>query len=125
VAALVVVLGTMGAVMAASSRTYELTGSLTAPSCDYPWDVAYADVTVEDENGTVIATTATASNLSSLGCEVEFTADVPKANYYTVTIGTHDGPVYSFEELEQLDFELLLTLGGSSDYLCRSYGVCG
>ena len=43
---------------------------------------------------------------------MEFTIEqVPKVKFYSVTIGSHDGPSYSFSEMESLDWKLDLDLG--------------
>jgi hypothetical protein len=71
-----------------------------------------AAVIVTDEAGTVIATTSTSNDTNGPGngCLVEFSLDVPPAEFYTLKIGTHEGPTYSRTDLEEAGWMVSLTL---------------
>jgi hypothetical protein len=43
---------------------------------------------------------------------VSFTvADLDKARFYQVKIGTHGGPSYTYDEVKAMDWSLALSLG--------------
>lgn len=44
-------------------------------------------------------------------CLVTFTATVPRANFYQMTIGTHAAPTYSFDQMVQMGWAVSLSLG--------------
>ncbi len=71
-----------------------------------------AAVLVTDEAGTVIATTSTSNDTNGPGngCLVEFSVDVPQAEFYTLKVGLHEGPTYSRTDLEEADWMVSLTL---------------
>jgi hypothetical protein len=94
--------------------TYHLTGTLSAPTCDGGYNIEYASIYVRNQSDELIGSGTTTGNLSSseYGCEVSFGVDVPKATFYTVRIGSHDGPAYSFEEMTANGWSVSLSLGG-------------
>jgi hypothetical protein len=76
---------------------------------------------VRNQSDELIGSGTTTGDLSSseLRCEVSFALDVPKATFYTIKIGSHDGPAYSFEEMTANGWSESLSLGDCS---CRSAG---
>ena len=92
--------------------SFHLTGTLSAPFCDGGYDIEYATIFVRNQSDELIGSGTTSSNtLSGYGCEVSFAIDVPRANFYTLKIGSHDGPAYSFEEMTANGWSLSLSLG--------------
>lgn len=90
---------------------FDVRGTLDAPDC-YSYDLEFVEVRVLDEAGTVLATSTTGANEDSLACTVSWDVTVPKADFYEFQVGTHGGPVYSFDELETNDFDVYQTLSG-------------
>ena len=88
-------------------------GTLSAPDCGGGYDIEGAAVELRDEKDELIGATTTGLDTTTGGdCRVEFTIEqVPKAKFYSVTIGSHDGPSYSFSEMEGLEWKLDLDLG--------------
>lgn len=43
-------------------------------------------------------------------CEVQFSGYVGRAKMYQLTIGTHHGPAYTFDEMQQMRWNLDLHL---------------
>jgi hypothetical protein len=129
VAAIVLVLGTVGYLALGSSEHHTLTGSLSLYDSDYDGSAGsscsgsggYDDiqsgtqVVVTDESGTTVATDSLSSGTyDGTSCVFEFTVhDVPKAKYYRVRAGsdTRGGPEYSFAEMQQQHWSVQLTLG--------------
>ena len=92
--------------------SFHLTGTLSAPSCDGGYDIEHASIFVRNQSDELIGSSTTSGNTSSgYGCEVSFAVDVPRANFYTLKIGTHEGPAYSFEEMTSNGWNLSLSLG--------------
>jgi hypothetical protein len=93
---------------------YSLTGSITAPSCGGGHAIENAAVTIRNEKDEVVGATTTTTNVATSGpCKTNFSTTVAKANFYQVKIGTHSGPTYSFDEMQQNGFILTLSLGGN------------
>jgi hypothetical protein len=92
-------------------QLFAIKGSLSAPECGSGYEIEYANVEVRDQNDRLIGSATTGGDTADgFGCEVSFDVDVPKATFYQVTVGTHRGPSYSFEELQAQDFALDLSL---------------
>jgi hypothetical protein len=94
-------------------RMYDLQGTLSAPECGSGYEITNTSVEIRDQNDRLIGATTTSGDVSSVGAiqfEVEFATEVPKANFYSIKIGTHGGPAYSFEEMEQNDWDVDLSL---------------
>lgn len=77
-----------------------------------------ANVVILDGSGNTLATTHlelkegfTATGVSSNICEFSFTVEVPRASFYTVKIGRRGAPTYSFQEMEQNDWKIDLSIG--------------
>lgn len=98
--------------------THSLTGVLAANECGGYTQISAASVEVRDENDKLIGSTTATPNVgphSGYSCSVKFTVpDVPKAGFYQVTVGSHDGPTYSYAEMEAADWNLELSLGKPS-----------
>jgi hypothetical protein len=98
-----------------AAATHTLTGTMlsSGQGCDdyrYDYDTDHAPVRVTDETGTLIGTTTTSGDVGPL-CTVTFTVKgLPTAKFYEVTIGTHQGPSYSYEELEASDWNIALEI---------------
>jgi hypothetical protein len=93
------------------AKTYSMEGTLSADDCGGGYEIEYASVDVRDQNDKLIGSATTSGDTGSgFGCEVDFDVEVPKATYYQVTVGTHGGPSYSFEELQAQNWRLDLTL---------------
>ena len=110
-----------GAVVWASNRskssdepkpaaTFHITGTLTAPECGGGYEITFANVEVRDQNDKLIGSTTTGGNEGSGRCSVSFETVVPKATFYQFTIGSHGGPAYTFEEMQDQDWNLDLSL---------------
>jgi hypothetical protein len=92
--------------------SFHLTGTLSAPTCDGGYNIEYANIYVRNQSDELIGSGTTTGNTSSgFGCEVSFGIDVPRASFYTLRIGSHDGPAYSFEEMTANGWSLSLSLG--------------
>jgi len=98
-----------------AAATHTLTGTMLSSGngCDdyrYDYNTDHAPVQVMDESGTLIGTTTTSGDVGPL-CTVTFSVSgLPTAKFYEVTIGTHQGPSYSYEELEASDWVIALEL---------------
>lgn len=96
------------------SPKHTITGSITAPECGGGYDIGGASVEVRDESGKLVgAATTSLGETTSTGylCTASFTVpDVPKAKFYDVTIGTHGGPSYTYEEMQRNEWTLELSL---------------
>jgi hypothetical protein len=106
------VLSSRGGTSGPLAETHDVKGSLTATECGGGYDIANASVEIRDEKDKLIGSGTTSSNVNSgAGCRVTFTVqDVPKANFYQVTIGTHGGPSYSYSEMKSNNWTLDLSL---------------
>jgi hypothetical protein len=89
-------------------------GVITAPSCFGGYAIGNASITIRDESDKIIAVgTTDQAELKGSGCVATFTVTkVPKAKFYQIKIGTHNGPTYSFEDLQAEGWTLKLFLGG-------------
>lgn len=89
-----------------------LKGLITAPECKGSYNITNVSVEVRNQANTLIGTATTGDDISSqVGCIAEFTVDLTEpANFYTVKVGTHDGPAYSKAELDTQDWSIALTL---------------
>lgn len=72
-------------------------------------------VVVLDGSGSVIATGETESGqYSDLSktCEFKFSVkSVPVADFYTFRIGRREAPIYSYEEMEEMNWNVALSIG--------------
>jgi hypothetical protein len=101
-----------GSSPATAPTSYHLTGTLSAPSCDGGYNIEYANIYVRNQSDELIGSgTTTGDTSSGFGCEVSFGIDLPRASFYTLKIGSHDGPAYSFEEMTANGWSLSLSLG--------------
>ncbi|MBV9279215.1 MAG: hypothetical protein JOZ41_03960 [Chloroflexi bacterium] len=94
---------------------YRLHGSLWAPVCDQGYDIENDDVVVRDQNNHVIGSGTTGANVANpnditAGCKVRFSVRVPRATFYQLKIGSHDGPTYSFRQLQAKKWTINLSL---------------
>lgn len=83
----------------------------------YPWPqslVNWASWLTSDDRYVQQETTWAESILgvNDFACHASFTTTVPRAAFYQFRVGTHDGPTYSFDDLERQDWNMQLTLGG-------------
>jgi hypothetical protein len=104
-----------GAFLLTRDERHVLEGTLEAPECGGGYAIENANVEVRDESNTLVGAGRTGPNTrAGLGrCRVRFTVDdLPKTDFYQVRIGTHDGPSYTFDEMQQAEWDLALTLGG-------------
>lgn len=95
-----------------AEKTYTIHGELDAPYKNFKsYDIAHASVEVRDQSNELVgSTTSSGYAVGGLMPWVKFTVDVPKRNFYTITVGTHSGPSYSFQDLESLGWKVDLTL---------------
>jgi hypothetical protein len=90
---------------------FNLKGSLSAPECGGGYAIEFASVEIRDQQDRLIGSTTTSGDSGGGGsCAVDFATEVPKATFYQITIGTHGGPSYSFEEMQNMDFTVALSL---------------
>ena len=112
-------------------RSYTLTGSLSAPDC-VSHAIANATVRVGDvdnfqvrdvDDANLIGSTTTSPGTfkdlfpgsPTQYCVVTFTLTVPRTDIYQLKIGAHDALDYSFEEMQNMRWEVavaLCTTGG-------------
>lgn len=91
-----------------SGPLYRVQGTLRTSQCSE--QLTNSPVVITDHDSRVIAETETSGGYETGGdCAVDFVAKVPKAPAYTLQIGDMEGPTYSFEELEELGFEMSLS----------------
>jgi len=86
----------------------------TGDPCGGGYDVEHASVDVRDQGDHLIGAATTGSNVSTddLICTVHFTVEnLPDVKFYQITIGSHEGPAYSLEEMERMDWKVDLSLG--------------
>lgn len=96
------------------AEKHTISGSLTAPECAGGYDIENAAVELRNENNKLIGSTTTGLDQGTISgmCTVEFTiSDVPKASFYQVTVGSHSGPSYSYQEMKSSGWRLDLSLG--------------
>lgn len=104
--------GSGGGGSSPAPTSFHITGTLSAPSCDEGYNIEYANIYVRNQSDELIGSGTTTGNTSSgFDCEVSFDIDVPRASFYTLKIGSHDGPAYSFEEMTANGWSLSLSLG--------------
>lgn len=74
-----------------------------------------AGVVIIDGSGTTIANGHLGEGIydeEATSCTFDFTVeDIPASDFYSVRVGNRDGPTYSFEDLEELDWTMVLSLG--------------
>ncbi|HYZ12202.1 MAG TPA: hypothetical protein VFA08_01145 [Actinomycetota bacterium] len=94
------------------AEKHDITGTLSAPECGGGYDIENASVHIRDESDKLIGSSSTGFDTTSgAGCEVAFTVrDVPRASFYQIRIGTHDGPSYSHSEMRSANWDLELAL---------------
>ena len=96
-----------------STNEHTLTGTLEASECGGGYDIKNASVEIRDESDKLIGATTTSINdiQTGFGCKVSFTVEgLPQAEFYQITIGTHGGPSYTFDELEANNWNIALNL---------------
>jgi len=78
----------------------------------------YMQVTVRDANGSIIATDHTSNGkrpngeYSSVVCNFSFKLNnIPKSNFYSIEIGRRGKLNYSFEQMQEMQWDLGLSLG--------------
>jgi hypothetical protein len=96
------------------SHSHTITGTLSAPQCGGGYDIINANVEVRNENDTLIGSATTVKKADVGGqCTVGFTIpEVPQAKFYSIKIGSHSGPNYSFDQMQQNNWTVDLSLGG-------------
>ncbi len=106
------VLSSRGGTTGPLAEKHTIKGSLTASECGGGFDIENASVEIRDEKDKLIGSGSTGFDVSSgSGCKVEFTIpDVPKATFYQVTIGTHGGPSYSYQDMKSANWTIDLSL---------------
>jgi hypothetical protein len=94
------------------NKLFNLHGTLSASECGGGFDIEFASVDVRDQQDRLIGSTTTSADNTSGGaqCKVSFETKVPKATFYQITIGSHGGPSYSFEEMQAMGFNVELSL---------------
>ncbi len=107
------VLSSRGGTTGPLAERHTIVGTLEASECGGGYDITFANVEVRDESDKLIGSGATGANESTGGrCVVTFTIeDVPKASFYQIRIGSHDGPTYSYADMKAAGWTLQLTLG--------------
>lgn len=89
------------------------------PDGDYDKVVAGVPVVVLDQAGTVVGATTlkrgspafTVLN-PSMACQFAFgIGDVPDAAFYSISVGSWEGPTYSLADMQAMDWQVSLTLG--------------
>lgn len=92
-------------------KLFNLQGSLSAPECGGGYAIEFASVEIRDQQDRLIGSTTTGGDSGGGGsCSVDFETEVPKATFYQITIGSHGGPSYSFEEMQDMGFTVVLSL---------------
>jgi hypothetical protein len=107
------VIDSRGGTVGPLAEKHTITGSLSATECGGGFDIANASVEIRDETDKLIGAGTTTGNQTqgAVGCVVNFSIpDVPKAQFYQVTIGSHGGPTYSYGEMKAAGWNLDLTL---------------
>lgn len=105
-------------------------GRVVAPECGGGYDVESSQITLRNESGDIIGTATTSDNRIDIAtsppvCVVDFKiAEVPDAKFYTLKIGTHEGPAWSKEELSRERFRPQLTLGDAEMPAGTEADVC-
>jgi hypothetical protein len=111
---LVLVLG--GAVLARTfmKPKHTIIGTLTEPCSG---DVTNGTTaTLKDSSGTIVATASLHTSGQPSGtiapnCTYAWTfSDVPDEDFYTVPVGSHDGPTYSRQDLAEANWRISLLL---------------
>jgi hypothetical protein len=91
-----------------------LEGSLEAPECGGGYAIENASVELRDEKDELIGATSTSADTVPNDidrCLVTFTIEqVPRAKFYSITVGTHAGPSYSYAEMESFGWDVALSL---------------
>jgi hypothetical protein len=138
------VLAMVAGVTATAGATFTLHGTLQADDCASGSNIENASVEVKNENNKLIGNTTTSLNqfgplkpgddtaanraylkaqdparrnslLAIMAyCKVSWAAEVQRAQRYQIKIGTHEGPVYTFDQLQKLNWHLDLNLNSSS-----------
>lgn len=100
-----------------AAPAHTMSGQVAGPECGGGFDLEGSQIVLRDESDDIIGTATTSSNLADpvdSPCVVSFEiTDVPRAEFYTITIGSHEGPAWSFSQLEQQDFKPTLGLGSA------------
>jgi hypothetical protein len=97
---------------AQSGGKHTVTGTLEAPKCGGGYGLTNANVEFRNESETLIGSSSTGENQDFGGkCRVLFEiADVPKAEFYQLKVGTHGAPTYTYEEMQAQNWNLSLSL---------------
>src|SRR4051794_22202810 len=103
-------------------------GRLVAPECGGGYEMEAAPVTLRNQSDEIIGTGTTSTNLVSplsTPCVVSFTIeDVPAAKFYSIKIGSHEGPAWSAAQLRGQDYNPDLGLDGTSVPQADSVMLC-
>lgn len=110
---------------------FVLDGHLTAPACGGGYAIEGSGVVVRNEQNEVIGSAKTELRVNTADataeakarsegtfrqdsrrweCEVSYSVTLPRAKFYIVKIGSHDGPAYSFDELASRNWRIDSTL---------------
>jgi len=90
---------------------HRLVGSISAPECGGGYAIDAATVIVRDDHGAIIGTATTRdAAMNGDRCLANFGMDLPKARFYQIRIGSHDGPVWSYDDLQGHDWAVFLRL---------------
>lgn len=112
----VVVVGGVAAFLVLSrTPTHEISGRLAAPECGGGFSIDHSQVELRNEKNEIIGSAQTSQNkipmFEDLGCVVSFSVpNVPETKFYSIKIGTHQGPNYSLQQLRAGDWEMTLGL---------------
>jgi hypothetical protein len=95
-----------------AEQTFLVTGTITAPDCFGGFAISNANVTITNERNEIVGATATSEchNVSTTRTGTSFTLNVKRAEFYQIKIGTHGGPTYTFDQMQQMGWHLTLTL---------------
>lgn len=94
-------------------RTFTLKGTFQGVSCLKVESEPHS-VQVSDETGTLIGQTRSGPDTDPQTCGITQTftiRDLPRAKFYKVDIGQHEGPSYSFADLERMNWTVALKWG--------------
>jgi hypothetical protein len=134
--ALVVVLLVGGFLLFKPKPTHEIAGRLAAPECGSGYAIDESQVELRNEKNEIIGSAQTSPNkialFPDLGCIVTFKVpEVPETKFYSIKIGSHEGPNYSLAQLREQDWEMTLGLedavtsypASSADEMCDVAGA--
>lgn len=101
-----------------ATSVHTITGVLAANECGGFTQIANATVEVTNESGTIIGSATTGGDMgihAGYACSVDFSVTgVPYATFYQVKVGIHQGPSYSYSEMQSNGWTIDLSLGKPS-----------